>query len=468
MSGAISKFLRIFKLFIAALKGTEREFTSGSINRAIFLLSIPMIAEMVMESLFAVADVFFVSRVSVNAVATVGLTESVLMIIYSVAIGLSMATTAIVARRVGEKKFKKASDAGFQSIFLAVIIGALLGCVGYIFAEDILVLMGGKPDLIAEGLGFTQIMLAGNLSIFLLFLNNAIFRGAGDAAIAMRALWLANGLNLILDPLLIFGWGPVPAYGVEGAAIATTLGRSIGVLYQVYHLMNRRGIIKIGWANVVIRFKTVVELLKISLGGMGQFLIESASWIFLVKVMSLFGAEALAGYTIAFRVIVFTILPSWGMSNAAATLVGQNLGASAPDRAEESVWKTAFYNMIFLGLVSVVFYLAAEPIIGIFTVQPGVVKIAVSALQIICFGYVFFAYGMVISQAFNGAGDTRTPLIVNFFVFWVIQIPLAYWLSVYLDWQANGVFFTIAFCHSLQAVISILLFRRGKWKTMMV
>jgi putative MATE family efflux protein len=427
-----------------------------------------MIAEMVMESLFAVADVFFVSRVSVNAVATVGLTESVLMIIYSVAIGLSMATTAIVARRVGEKKFKKASDAGFQSIFLAVIIGALLGCVGYIFAEDILVLMGGKPDLIAEGLGFTQIMLAGNLSIFLLFLNNAIFRGAGDAAIAMRALWLANGLNLILDPLLIFGWGPVPAYGVEGAAIATTLGRSIGVLYQVYHLMNRRGIIKIGWANVVIRFKTVVELLKISLGGMGQFLIESASWIFLVKVMSLFGAEALAGYTIAFRVIVFTILPSWGMSNAAATLVGQNLGASAPDRAEESVWKTAFYNMIFLGLVSVVFYLAAEPIIGIFTVQPGVVKIAVSALQIICFGYVFFAYGMVISQAFNGAGDTRTPLIVNFFVFWVIQIPLAYWLSVYLDWQANGVFFTIAFCHSLQAVISILLFRRGKWKTMMV
>ncbi len=232
-------------------------------------------------------------------------------------------------------------------------------------------------------------MLAGNLSIFLLFLNNAIFRGAGDAAIAMRALWLANGLNLILDPLLIFGWGPVPAYGVEGAAIATTLGRSIGVLYQVYHLMNRRGIIKIGWANVVIRFKTVVELLKISLGGMGQFLIESASWIFLVKVMSLFGAEALAGYTIAFRVIVFTILPSWGMSNAAATLVGQNLGASAPDRAEESVWKTAFYNMIFLGLVSVVFYLAAEPIIGIFTVQPGVVKIAVSALQIICFGYVF-------------------------------------------------------------------------------
>ncbi|MEQ9050849.1 MAG: MATE family efflux transporter [Marinoscillum sp.] len=468
MSGAISKFLRIFKLFIAALRGTESEFTSGSINRAIFLLSIPMIAEMVMESLFAVADVFFVSRVSVNAVATVGLTESVLMIIYSVAIGLSMATTAIVARRVGEKKFKKASDAGFQSIFLAVIIGALLGGVGYIFAEDILILMGGKPDLIAEGLGFTQIMLAGNLSIFLLFLNNAIFRGAGDAAIAMRALWLDNGLNLILDPLLIFGWGPVPAYGVEGAAIATTLGRSIGVLYQVYHLMNKRGIIKIGWANVVIRFKTVVELLKISLGGMGQFLIESASWIFLVKVMSLFGAEALAGYTIAFRVIVFTILPSWGMSNAAATLVGQNLGASAPDRAEESVWKTAFYNMIFLGLVSVVFYLAAEPIIGIFTVEPGVVVIAVSALQIICFGYVFFAYGMVISQAFNGAGDTRTPLIVNFFVFWVIQIPLAYWLSVYLDWQANGVFFTIAFCHSLQAVISILLFRRGRWKTMMV
>lgn len=430
-----------------------------------------------MESLFAVADVYFVSKISVNAVATVGLTESILMIIYSVAVGLSMATTAIIARRVGEKNYKRASDAGFQSILLAVIVGLVLGVVGFVFAEDILRLMGGEPDLIREGVGFTKIMFAGNLSIFLLFLNNAIFRGAGDASIAMRSLWIANGLNLILDPLLIFGLGPIPAFGIEGAAIATTIGRSIGVIYQTYGLLNNRGIIKIGMDNVVIRFKTIVELIKVSMGGMGQFLIETASWIFLVKVMSLFGSEALAGYTIAFRVIVFTILPSWGMSNAAATLVGQNLGAGHPDRAEKSVWNTAFYNMIFLGLVSVIFYLGADPIIGLFGQEPGVNgfgdgnivhSIGVSALKIICVGYVFFAYGMVISQAFNGAGDTKTPLIVNFFVFWVIQIPLAYWLSVMLDWQANGVFFTIAFCHSLQAVISIVLFRRGKWKTVTV
>lgn len=468
MSRAISKILNIYQLFLVAIRGSEKEFTKGSINRAIFLLSIPMIGEMVMESLFAVADVFFVSQVSVNAVATVGLTESVLMIIYSVAIGLSIATTAIVSRRVGEKNFKRANDAGFQSIFLACIIGALLGGIGYYYAADILRLIGGEQDLIDEGVGFTKIMFAGNLSIFLLFLNNAIFRGAGDASIAMKSLWLANGLNLILDPLLIFGWGPVPAYGVEGAAIATTLGRSIGVIYQTYHLLNKRGIIKIGWENVVIRFKTVIELIKISMAGMGQFLIETASWIFLVKVMSLFGSEALAGYTIAFRVIVFTILPSWGMSNAAATLVGQNLGAGKPGRAEQSVWRTALYNMIFLGAVSVVFYVAADPIISIFTSEANVKSIATSALKIICLGYVFFAYGMVISQAFNGAGDTKTPLFVNFFVFWLIQIPLAYWLSVHLDWQANGVFFSIAFCHSLHAVICVMLFRRGKWKTIQV
>lgn len=468
MQKAISKTLRFFRLFIAALKGTESEFTSGSINRAIFLLSIPMIGEMLMESLFAVADVFFVSKISVNAVATVGLTESVLMIIYSVAVGLSMATTAIVARRVGERKFKRASDAGFQSILLAVIIGALLGVAGFVFAEDILRLMGGDPDLIEEGLGFTRIMLAGNLSIFLLFLNNAIFRGAGDATIAMRSLLLANGLNIILDPLLIFGWGPVPAFGIEGAAIATTTGRSIGVLYQTYHLLNRRGIIKIGWSNVVIRVRTLVELIKISIGGMGQFLVESASWIFLVRVMSHFGAEALAGYTIAFRVIVFTILPSWGLANAAATLVGQNLGASEPDRAEASVWRTAFYNMIFLGLVSIVFYLAADPIIGLFTEEVAVKSIATAALKIICFGYIFFAYGMVISQAFNGAGDTATPLVINLFVFWLIQIPLAYWLAIDQGWAANGVFFSIAFCHSLQAIIAVYIFRKGRWKTIAV
>lgn len=464
----MSRIREVISLFMSALRGSESDFTGVSIDRAIFLLAIPMIAEMVLESLFAVADVFFVSKISVNAVATVGLTESVLMIIYSVAIGLSMATTAIVARRVGEKRNKAASDAGFQSIFLAIILGALLGIVGFIFSGDILALMGGDPQLIEEGENFTKIMLAGNLSIFLLFLNNAIFRGAGDAAIAMRALWLANGLNLILDPLLIFGLGPIPAMGLEGAAIATTTGRTIGVIYQVFQLLNKRGVIQICWENVVIRVKTVLELIKISMAGIGQFLVETASWIFLVKVMALFGAEALAGYTIAFRVIVFTILPSWGISNAAATLVGQNLGAGEPERAEKSVWKTAFYNMIFLGMVSVIFFLGADPIIGFFTQQPSVKEVAISALKIICIGYVFFAYGMVITQAFNGAGDTKTPLWINFGVFWLFQIPMAYYLSVVLDWQATGVFVSIAISHSVHAVVAMIIFRRGKWKQSVV
>lgn len=477
MTNIISFLKRFWHLFIIAIKGTEKEFTSGSINRAIFLLSIPMIGEMIMESLFALFDVLFVSRISITAVATVGLTESVMMIVYSVAVGLSMATTAIVSRRVGEKKYKRAGDAAFQSIFLALMVGTILGVFGYFYAEEVLGLMGGESTLIAEGLGYTQVMFAANLVIFLLFLNNAIFRGAGDASVAMRSLVIANSLNIVLDPLLIFGWGFVPAFGIEGAAIATTIGRSVGVLYQTYHLLNSRGVIQIRWRNVVIRVKTVFELIKVSIGGMGQFLIETAAWIFLVRVMAIFGQEALAGYTIAFRVIVFTILPSWGLSNAAATLVGQNLGAGHPERAEQSVWKTAFYNMIFLGIVAVIFFMAAEPIIWVFNQNPSlkdlgegetVRQIGVSALKIICCGYIFFAYGMVISQAFNGAGDTKTPLVVNFFVFWLIQIPLAYWLAVVLDWQATGVFITIAFCHSLQAVISIFLFRRGKWKMMTV
>lgn len=455
-------------LFISALRGTHKEFTSGSIDKAIFLLSIPMIFEMVMESAFAIVDVYFVSKVSTNAVATVGLTESVLMIVYSIAVGFTMATTAVVARRVGEKKIKRAASAGFQAICVAVVISVVLGVAGYFSAESILRIMGGSEELIAEGSGYTKVMFAGTYSVILLFLINGIFRGAGDAAISMRTLWLANGLNIILDPLLIFGIGPFPEMGVEGAAVATVIGRTTGVLYQVYHLVNGKSIIKIGYHNMVVKVKTIIELVKISLGGMGQFLVETASWIFLVRLMSHFGAEALAGYTIAFRVIVFTILPSWGLSNAAATLVGQNLGAKEPGRAEKSVWRTALYNMIFLGSLSIVFFLAADVIIGLFTQDPKVLDISVSALKIICVGYVFFAYGMVISQAFNGAGDTRTPMYINIFVFWLIQIPMAYLLAIVFDWRENGVFFMIAFSHSLQAIISILIFRRGKWKTIAV
>ncbi len=459
---------KLFKLFISALRGKETEFTTGSINRAIILLSIPMIAEMVMESLFAVVDVFFVSKVSVNAVATVGLTESVLMIIYSLAVGLSMAVTAIVARRVGEKNFEKANNAAFQAILIAVIVGIVLGVPGFIFAEDILQLMGGDPALIAEGVGYTKIMYAGNLSIILIFLINAIFRGAGNASIAMQSLWLANGLNIVLDPLFIFGFGPIPAYGVEGAAIATTAGRSVGVVYQVFHLLNGKSIIKIGWENMVVRWKTIKEMLVVSTGGVFQFLVESASWIFLVRVIANFGSEALAGYTIAFRVIVFTLLPSWGMANAAATLVGQNLGAGFPDRAEKSAWRTALWNTIFLVFVAIVFFIFADPILSLFAKEASVRAIGIEALRIICFGYIFFAYGMVIGQSFNGSGDTFTPLIISLIVFWAIQIPLAYVLSITYDWGPTGVFFCIALCHSLYAVVAIALFKRGKWKTVSV
>lgn len=459
---------RLFKLFVSALRGKETEFTTGSINRAIILLSIPMIAEMIMESLFAVADILYVSHVSVNAVATVGLTESVLMIIYSMAVGLSMAVTAIIARRVGEKNFKKANNAAFQAIIIAVIVGVVLGIPGFIFAEDILRLMGGDEALISEGVGYTKVMYAGNLSIILIFLINAIFRGAGNASIAMRALWIANGLNIILDPIFIFGFGPIPAFGVEGAAIATTTGRSIGVVYQLFHLLNGKSIIKIGWENLVIRWKVIKEMLVVSTGGVFQFLVESASWIFLVRVIANFGSEALAGYTIAFRVIVFTLLPSWGMANAAATLVGQNLGAGQPDRAETSAWRTALWNTIFLVFVAIVFFIFANPILSIFGAEENVRAIGIEALRIICFGYIFFAYGMVIGQAFNGSGDTFTPLIISLVVFWAIQIPLAYVLAITYEWGPTGVFFCIAFCHSLYAIVAIALFKRGKWKTVKV
>ena len=456
---------RYAQLFVQALRGGgDHEYTKGSINKAIFLLAVPMIAEMLMESLFAVVDVYFVSKVSVNAVATVGLTESVLFIIYSIAVGLSMAVTAIVSRRFGAKQPKRASDAAFQAIIIAVGIGILLGVSGLYFAGDILSLMGGEPELIAEGVSYAEIMYAGNISIILLFMINAIFRGAGDPAIAMRSLWLANGFNIILDPLLIFGIGIFPEMGVAGAAVATTTGRSIGVLYQLYHLFNGSSIIRLGIENLVLRWKTIREIFAISFGGVAQFLIESASWIFLVRVVSFFGTEALAGYTIAFRVIVFTLLPSWGMANAAATLVGQNLGAKQPERAEISVWRTAMYNALFLVLVSSIFFIFSADILRFFTDEVAVRDIGTSALRIICAGYIFFSYGMVISQAFNGAGDTKTPMWISLIVFWIVQIPLAYYLAVELDWKSDGVFFCIAFAHSLYAIIAIILFRRGKWK----
>ncbi len=468
MAQYIRRIKYLYQNLRVALSGSETNFTSGSIRRAIFLLSVPMILEMVMESLFAVVDIFFVGKVSTTAVATVGLTESVLTIIYSVAIGLSMATTALVARRVGEKNHHKAGDAAFQAIALAVIISLVIGIGGAVFARDILRLMGGEPQLVEDGFLYTRIMFLSNTSIMLLFLINGIFRGAGNASLAMRSLWLANGLNIVLDPIFIFGLGPIPEFGVAGAAIATTIGRTVGVLFQLYYLLNGKTIVKIGWDNVVIRAKTLLNLLKLASEGISQFLVESASWIFLVRIISLFGSEALAGYTIAIRIIIFSILPSWGLSNAAATLVGQNLGAGQPLRAEKSVWKTAYYNFLFLTVLSLIFYFGARQFVGIFSDDPKVIQTGVESLRIICLGYVFLSYGMVLAQSFNGAGDTRTPLLINICCYWLVQIPLAYGLAVWLDIGPQGVYIAIAIAFSLAAVVSVVLFQRGKWKLIKV
>ncbi len=462
------RLLYYLSLFKSAVAGEEKEFTTGSINRAIFMLSIPMILEMIMESLFAVVDVFFVGKLGVDAVATVGLTESMLTIIYSVGIGFSMAATAVVSRRIGEKNPDGAAHAGMQAIYLSLGVSLLISVIGVLFAEDLLLLMGADEKLVAENYRYTQIMLGSNFVIMLLFMINGIFRGAGDASIAMRSLWLANILNIILCPTLIYGVGPIPALGLTGAALATTIGRGSGVLYQLYHLFKGKGIIRVRAAHMNLDLPIIANLVKIASGGTAQFLIASASWIFLIRILSDFGSNALAGYTIAIRVIVFAILPAWGMANAAATLVGQNLGAGQPERAERSVWRTAFFNMLFLGFITVVFFVAAEPIIGFFSQDREVLYFGTLCLKIVCLGYIFYAYGMVISSSFNGAGDTRTPTILNFFGFWLFQIPLAYLIAVTFKGGPSGVFWAISIAESAIAIVAILLFRRGTWKTVKV
>jgi putative MATE family efflux protein len=464
-----TKAASIFRLFKQAIRGDEQNFTEGSIDKAIFLLSVPMILEMVMESFFAVIDVFFVSQLHDNdAVATIGLTESVLTLIYSVAIGLSMGATAMVARRIGEKDPEAAGVAAVQAIGIGLIISILISAVGFFYSQEILRLMGANTNIVENYSSYTRWMLGGNITIMMLFLINAVFRGAGDASIAMRSLWLANGLNIILDPIFIFGLGPIPAFGVEGAAIATTIGRGTGVLYQVYHLVNGKGLIKIHKENLALRWDIIVRLLKLSIGGTGQFLIASASWIFLIRIMSTFGSAALAGYTIAIRVIVFAILPAWGMANASATLVGQNLGAGQPERAEKSVWRSGFLNMLFLAFITVVFLSLADQIIGLFTTDAEVLRNGIQCLRIVSLGYIFYAYGMVIAQSFNGAGDTKTPTILNFFGFWMFQIPLAYLLSITFEYGPTGTYLAIVIAESVLAIVSILIFRRGKWKTVKV
>jgi putative MATE family efflux protein len=348
--------------------------------------------------------------------------------------------------------------------FLALIIGVL----GFIYAKDLLYIMGASDELINQGYGYTQILIGGNITIMLLFILNAVFRGAGDASIAMRALWVSNGLNLILDPLFIFGFGPIEGMGVKGAAIATTIGRSIGVGYQIYMLLNGKSVIRMVRANLVFRMNVMLRLIRVSLGGMGQYLISTASWIFLVRIISHFGSEAIAGYTISIRIIIFTILASWGISNAAATLVGQNLGANQPERAENSVWKCAFYNMLFLLVISILFFTFAEFLVKIFNADGEVLRHGVTALKYICAGYVFFAYGMVVSQAFNGAGDTRTPTIVNFFSYWMLQIPLAYILAMLTPLEIKGIYVAILTAEIFLAIVVVLIFRKGKWKLVKV
>jgi putative MATE family efflux protein len=447
-----------------AVRGSHQDYTAGSLNRAILLLAIPMVLEMVLESLFAVVDVFWVGRLGADAVATVGLTESLLSLVFAVGLGLSLSTTAMVARRIGEKDPTGAAVAGVQAIVLGLAISLFIGLPCFFLAPKMLQVMGASPQVVSVGSGYARIALGGSGAILMLFLNNAIFRGAGDAAIAMRLLWVSNIINLVLDPCLIFGWGPFPKLGVTGAALATFTGRSIGVGYQFYRLLRGTERIRILRRQIHVNFSVLLRLLRVSLTGILQFAIAHTSWIGLVRIVSIFGSAALAGYTIAIRIVIFVILPSWGLSNAAATLVGQNLGAKQPERAASSVWRTGFYNMVFLGIIGLIFVAFAEPIVKLFTRDPEVVPLAASCLSIISYGNIGYAYGMVMLQAFNGAGDTITPTIVNFFGFWLLEIPLAYFLAIPLHMQAKGAYFSIVAAEAAIAAVSILLFKRGYWK----
>jgi putative MATE family efflux protein len=447
-----------------AIRGSHQDYTVGNLNRAILLLAIPMVLEMVLESLFAVVDVFWVSHLGADAVATVGLTESMLTLVFAVALGLSMSTTAMVARRIGEKDPEGAAVAAVQAIFIGLTISAVIGVPCFFLASRLLHAMGATREIVVIGSGYARIALGGSGVVLMLFLNNAIFRGAGDAAIAMRLLWVSNIINLVLDPCLIFGWGPFPKLGVTGAALATFTGRAIGVLYQFYRLLRGTERIRILTRQIRLNFGVLLRLVRVSLTGILQFAIAHTSWIFLVRIVSTFGAAALAGYTIAVRIVVFVILPSWGLSNAAATLVGQNLGARRPDRAETSVWRTGLYNMLFLGGVGVIFVLFAEPIVRLLTHDPAVVPLGAACLRIISYGNIGYAYGMVMLQSFNGAGDTVTPTIVNLFGFWLLEIPLAWWLAITAGFRSNGVYYSIVIAECSIAAVSIVLFRRGKWK----
>jgi putative MATE family efflux protein len=447
-----------------ALHGGHGDFTEGPVGRAVVLLAIPMVLEMALESVFAVVDVFWVSRLGASAVATVGLTESILSLLYALAIGLSMAATAMVARRIGERDRESAARTAVQAIALGVLIAVPLGIAGALLAPRLLALMGASPDVVASGSRFMAVMLGGNVVIVLLFLINAIFRGAGDAAVAMRVLWFANICNLVLDPCLIFGLRPFPALGVTGAAVATTTGRGLAVVLQLATLAGGTGRIAIRREHLVLDPKTMLALLRLSGAAVFQSLVGTASWIGLVRILAGFGSAALAGYTIAIRIVIFALLPSWGMSNAAATLVGQNLGARRPERAVRSVFLAGVYNMIFLGAVGLVFVAFPGALVGLFTRDTAIAPVAAEGLRTIAAGFVFYAWGMVFTNAFNGAGDTWTPTLINLGIFWAWEIPLAHVLAVRAGMGPRGVFLAITIAFSSLAVVGGLLFRRGKWK----
>ncbi len=448
-----------------ALRGTEADYTQIGLNRAVFLLAVPMILELVMESTFAVVDIFFVSKLGPSAVATVGLTETYLFLLYSIAMGLATSVTAIIARRIGEKKPEDAAKAAIQSIMIALLASLPFSFAGIFYAKELLALMGADAWAIEHGYRYTQWMLGGNAIIMLLFIINAVFRGAGDAAIAMRVLWIANICNIILAPSLIFGWGPLPEMGIEGAAIGTNIGRGIGVLVQLWLLFKGGKHIKVTVRQISWYAKTMATILWTSIGGIGQMVVGMTAWIFLMRILADIGSEAVAGATIALRIMMFTLMPAWGLSNAAATLVGQNLGAGNPDRAESAVWKTGFYNMLFLLVVSVFYFIFNEELIGIFSADPDVIRIGSEWLRILSISFVVYGWWMVAVQAFNGAGDTRTPTLINIVFFWMIQIPLSYYLAIMLDWQHTGVFWAVFFSETSVGLFTLWLFTRGKWKT---
>lgn len=447
-----------------AIRGTEADYTKIDLKKAIFLLAVPMILELIMESLFAIVDIYFVGKLGPSAVATVGLTETYLFLLYSIGMGVAMAVTAVVARRMGEKNKEEAGIAAIQSIFLGLLISLPFAIAGIFFSKDLLILMGADEWSVNNGYRYTQWMLGGNAVIMLLFIINAIFRGAGDAAIAMRVLWIANGINIILDPLLIFGWGPFPAMGIEGAAIATTIGRAVGVAIQLWTLFKGGKHIKATVKEIKWHGKIIANIVRTSLGGVGQMIVSMTSWIFLMRILADIGSEAVAGATIALRIMMLTMMPAWGLSNAAATLVGQNLGAGHPERAESSVWKIGVYNMFFMIAVSVVYFFGNEWLMSIFTDDANVIKIGGTWLRILSYSYFVYGWWMVSVQAFNGSGDTKTPTKINVVFFWLIQIPLSYLLAITFDYGYSGVFWGVFVSETGVGLFTLWLFTKGKWK----